>query len=63
MANNYLLILGATWRENALPQAHFGSHLVGYPHTAGWGHTAVPPADGGALTWERVTFQEQNSAV
>lgn len=40
-----------------------GSHLVGYPHTTGWGHTATPPADGGALTWEHVTFQEQKSAV
>lgn len=59
MGNHYVLILGATWRENALPQAHSAS----YPDTEGWGHTAIPPAHGGALTWEHVASQEQRFAV
>lgn len=63
MANHYVLILGGTWRENAFPTGSLGSYLVSYPHTAEWGHTAIPPANGGALTWEQVTFQEQKSAV
>lgn len=49
--------------RNRTATGSLGSHLVGYPHTAEWGQTAIPPAGGSALTWERVTFQEQKSAV
>lgn len=63
MANHYVLILGATWRENTLPRAHLAViWWVTLTQQSG-GQTAIPPAGGGALTWECVTFQEQKSAV